>query len=509
MTTISKTSKRLQSNRSYRASSTGRVAAWTLAAFCGVVLGCEGGKTTPPTAAPEQPPAVVETSGPVVPATTLTAQGTAAQAEELPDVSSSSARRLLEQVIQRYKNARQYSDSAVVELSYRRGGQPFVDRADLLVSFERDRVLALQAYGLELRIADRELRARVNDPTSDNLAGQVVVQRLEQARFGLADIYRDPLLTHFATAGLGGPSPQLELLLAEKPFEGLVSGNAQLRLGSTADIEQHRCQSLLVSQAGQEYRFWFDTEQLLLRRVELPAASAGLEADPEITEVRLLIDFKSAQWSVPSAADWSLPSGENDTTVAHFVLPPPPLVSPLLGRQPNAFRLTASNEQFEITERGGDRPQTVLLWIADHPASQFAARALQKVADQQSDGKVRFVVVMAEPNAAGRTTTSVEMLRRWGVGLPVIDDVSAVGRDVFAISEAPTIVVLGQDGTVEWFQPRAGVEIETGIPMLLTDLASGKRVGAEIRGQYETDLATYRRLIEEAHSQLLIPKPAN
>ena len=452
--------------------------------------------------------------------------------------TASVARQWMDAVIERYRKAASYSDTGFVRLSYRRLGERFEDKAPLAVQFIRGKSLHVQAYASEMVIVDGSLQATITDPLTNDMDGQVLRNKLTAGRFGLADIYADPEWTHFASAGLGGPSPQLELLLSDKPLAGLFEGKAELSMGPVESLVTNasdataagpatsvtqECQTLVIETEGLVYRLWIDKSSGLLRRIELPSASAGLAADPAVTDVQLAIELEAARFSTLGLESFqfqSAPSNESAPSkkvapkfVRSFVPLPPPLISDLLGRPLPEFALSDVNGRLLASERGSDRKMTVLLWIADHPASRMAASQLQIVADtREAKGQkdCRIAVVMAEPQAPPLQPTADTlvapsaanptgaMLRSWRVGLPFAEDVKAVGRDTFKIAEAPTLVVIGPSGVVDWFQPRVGPDLAVSLPMLLDDLAAGKTVGKDLRAQYEKDQQTYRQLLSDA-----------
>lgn len=430
------------------------------------------------------------------------------------------ARQWLDAVIDRYRQAQRYSDSGYVRLVYRRLGERHEDKAPLSVAFARKQALHVNAYAAELLAAGGRFQAIVNDPISNNFDGQVVDRALEAKNISLTEIYADPELTHFATAGLGGPAPQLELLLADKPLAGLFEGSAKLSLGvverlqTTGSTQTIECQILEINTESLVYRLWIDTQTGLLRKIELPSEAAGLDADPAVTDVRLTIEMENAQFDVPASKSFQLPTqrltGPGIKRVRTLVPLPPPIISEQLGKLVPNFRLTSPDGRLIITEQGSDRPTTVMLWIADHPASRMAAAQLQIVADaREAAGKkdARMLVVMAEPSSKSDTLIAPssggatgDLLRSWKVGLPFVDDTKAMGRDVFKIAEAPTLIVIGPGGVLDWFQPRVGPEMAMQLPLLLDDLATGKEVGKEIRARYEADQQTYKKLLAEAAS---------
>lgn len=436
------------------------------------------------------------------------------------------ARQLLEAMIARYRAAKSYADDARVRLSYRQGGQKYVDEAPLSVVLQRPGNLHLRAYAAEVVARDGRLQAVISDPLTKNMDGQRLNRPLLAETLSLADIYADPTLTHFATAGLGGPAPQLELLLAEQPLGGLFDQATVLRLDRSEASQGNPYDALIIENDQLVYKLWIERTTLLLRRVELPAEATGLTADPEISEVRLTIELPAASFEIPSSENWQflqpttgpaaatgpttttgplagplLDSGAGQGTVVRsFVPPPPPLVSPHLGRQLPEFEFLDREGEVRVSDQGSDREFTVMLWIADHTASQMAARQLQAVADRIPDAvsdKTRFLLIMAEASPTDPQATG-QMLRSWSVGLPFVDDTQAIGRDVFSVREAPTLCVLGPDGVMHWFQPRVGPELAEQLTRLLDDLVEGKDVGGELRKQYETDQETYRKLLDEA-----------
>lgn len=412
--------------------------------------------------------------------------------------SDPQALQLLKALIQKYRSAQTYFDRGVVRLKYTQSGQTYEDSAKLSVVFNRSNSMLCKAYAAEIEIRNGTVQARLEDPLTNNFDHQTLVRKLKGPSFGLPDIYCDPTLTHFSTAGLGGPSPQLELLLSENPFGGLLQGNSSLSLDSITTPEGIRFEIVQIQSGDLRYRFWIDAYTMLLRRVELPPEAAGLEQSPTITAVELSIELNGAQWEIPSDAIEHLEAKTQGPRVTEFVLPPP-TPTPFIGQYLPPFSLQSTEPPFQISQQGSDCPLTVLLWIVDHPGCRLAAQELQRLANllaqDSSNPKTRYALIMAEPGNAlpGR---SPALMQQWQIDLPVIDDHAAVGQQVFGISDAPTLVVLGEDGLVHWFQQRVGPEMTNTIPNLIKDLASGKSVGEEIRKQHEADQQTYQSYLK-------------
>jgi hypothetical protein len=414
------------------------------------------------------------------------------------------ARQLFSQMLSRYRRAERYADQGTVRLSYQQNGVPQTDTAPLAVQYQAPGSLSLQAYGLQLICDAGLLAAQVDDPASENLDGQRLQQRLGGERLSLDTIYADPIVTQFATAGLGGPSPQLELLLGDTPLSGLLAEESELSLDPPAQLENRVCQRLRIATPPLDYVLWIDQQDFTLRRIELPLALVpGLVDDVTIRDAKLTIELTAARLDPPRLDRFDLPLRPQTRVVSHFIPLPPPLDSPLLGRTPPPFVLAAhdtvggeTNGGFRITEAGSDRSVTVLLWVARHEGSQAAAVGLQELATSMPAAlreSTRFVIVMAE--AGGPTD---QTLQQWGVELPWVNDTQAIGRDVFGVEEAPTLAVLSANRQIEWFQHRVEPGAMLALPQVIADVLAGARVGETLQADHAANQQAYQDAIKAA-----------
>ncbi|QEG41668.1 hypothetical protein UC8_36940 [Roseimaritima ulvae] len=477
------------------------------AALLGVVAtaGCGGETSSPSTGDPQASsgpstmPAVQRGNGDPAAIRPITQRGGQPGAE--PSEQDDPARRVLNQMLSRYRRAQRYSDQGTVQLSYRQNGTPQTDTAPLAVQYESPGLLAVQAYGLQLVCQGGLLSAQVVDPHSSDLDGQRLQQPLAGERLSLDAIYADPIVTQFATAGLGGPPPQLELLFGETPLSGLLVEQSRLSLAAPASLEQHSCHRLRITNTNPplEYVLWIDRQDLTLRRIELPLALVpGLVDDVTIREAKLTIELTGASFDSPGRDHFRLPPRRQLQPVSRFIPLPPPLDSPLLGRTPPAFAFDAQARTggFRITAAGSDRQVTVLLWVARHEGSQAAAVGLQEIANslpQELRDATRFVIVMAE--AGGPTD---QTLQQWGVELPWVNDTEAVGRDVFGVEQAPTLAVLSSNRQIEWFQHRVEPGAMLALPQVIADVMAGARVGETLRTDHAANQQAYQDAIQQA-----------
>lgn len=414
---------------------------------------------------------------------------------------SPQAQELLSKMFQQYRQAKTYSDDGRVELRYKQNGVDQVDSAPLAVRYESPDRLAVRAYGLEMACRGGQLTAQIHDVGTENWQNQRLRSNLPPGPFTLDDLYADPLLVQFATAGLGGPPPQLELLFGENPLLGLLEGNVRLTLDRPVKLDGRVYSTLRISGPATEYVLWIDPNTFLLRRIDLPLSSVpGLSEDVSIQNPRLSIDLRDASFTAPSRTPFQLSHRQSTVDVPAFIPLPPAIANPMLGQNAPAFTLDIRSPQGQglcrVSQQGSDRPITVLLWVARHSGSEAAAQELHQLAGSlpaASRDATRFVIVMAEDGPPTGQT-----LQQWNTPLPWVDDRQAIGRDLFRVETAPTLCVLGRNGELEWFQHRVEPGALHALPQVIQDLLSGVHVGRSLQEEHAANLQAYQQALQSA-----------
>lgn len=423
---------------------------------------------------------------------------------------------LLDEVKRRYKGLSSYEDRGVVRLRYQLNGRIVVDEAPMSVAWDNQGKLGLRVYSTaagpigdrwRLRLIDANPDA--NDkasetanvdlfssiPTPDNsdseasamptLVQQVLSRALpEQVDF--AWLLSDPLISQSLSAGMAGFPPQLDMLLSPNPLAGLIDDAAGLRFAEPATVERQRCQVVVVERPGMSYRLWIDEANGLLRRIELPEGNIPPQIlqDQRVSQVALSIELNEIRTDQP--IDWKsfqVALQSNDYLVKQFVTPPVPLDRWELGEKFPAFMLT--NETGDESFRGGERAAssiTVLAWLADHPTCRVTLEQLARVEEQFSApewaGRVQFVSVWASPQPP--PGLSFQMLRQqWNLPGTFALDREAVGRDLFEVYEAPTVVVLDQENRLQARFIRVHSDLDRTLPLLVEQLARGVNVAEQ------------------------------
>src|SRR5262249_27748836 len=154
----------------------------------------------------------------------------------------------------------------------------------------------------------QELLARIEDPTTNNVDGQIVV-RPAPKDFKLAELASDELLYNILCSRLQRQPIQLELLIESG---GLVSAFAADVACKRLEDDKHggqTCFRVEVPSPGGAFVFWVDQGNFLLRRLDYPAAALvpDLASDPSVSDLALLADLRGAKIGEPiSAAQFTL-----------------------------------------------------------------------------------------------------------------------------------------------------------------------------------------------------------
>ena len=379
-----------------------------------------------------------------------------------------------------YQSISTYSDRGEAVLRYRQNGKMLEDRAPLSVHWEAPNRLEIAAYDARLIADGQRLWQWVLSPSTDNLDRQLAM-RDSPATLDLKTIIADETWASSAAAGLAGPPPQLTWLFLPPPEEQRPEVT---RLPDTTEAGRTFLRFAIGDEKDRRV-FWVDATSRAIHRVELPPPPT-----PGATEVQLSVELNEASFS--RNANRLIEQLPPDSRRVKGLVPPPPtLPSPLLGRNLPPFRLSSHDNRLVITQQGTGKV-ALLVWIADHPASQAVLRDLQRFADSKS-GKLDVLTVMSEPITKRNTG---DLLRSWMIGLPWSNDEAAIGRDVFQIREAPTFVILDMDGSVQFVIARWSEQLIPMIAGIVEELAAGRKPGKTIREEYEKAVDQYRRQLE-------------
>jgi hypothetical protein len=405
------------------------------------------------------------------------------------------ALQLLRQMVAKYRSATRYGDRGQLQLRYRQPEGWVESQASLAVQLDAGPRLAVRAYELELICERNELRAAMQDRTSPQLGAQLLRKTISTP-LTLEQLYADPVLRTALLGTVGRQPVQLELLFAERPLEPVLAPDATRRYLGQKRFEGHPCHLIEACVGDGVFTFWIDTQTLLLRRLEYPAAA--LLPELKENEVALVAELHDATFDpTPDANVFRIRDESQTYPVSAWVLAPPELPSQLFGQRVAPFAFTDPFGRV-VDDRQLQGRITVLLWFHRHPACQPSLTGLARALSTWTGPRDRVAcfAVCTEPSAVGNEEMA-RLLAEYGAGdLPLLRDYAAVGRDRFAIPGAPALVVCDPQGVIQVVEVGVNPELERQLPVVLDRLLAGHNLAAEIVQRYQEELADYESRLQ-------------
>ncbi|HBE67681.1 MAG TPA: hypothetical protein DDW52_05980 [Planctomycetaceae bacterium] len=453
-------------------------------------------------------------------------KSTNAQEDESPRRFVSTQRsvvQILNDTTAAYAQAGAYQDQAYVRLLYTLEGKPVEDRAPLQIAMHRSsgdrrpafsaRVYSTQSgvSGSRWHLASENFSAA----SATNLAAQApfIISRHLPERLSLEWLNQCPAVTGELSAGLAGFPLQLRLLLSDRenqPTAMLGTPLQQLQdqgeLRSPDSIEGRPCEVIVAGQGGESTAVWIDKQDRIIRRLKLPNAvlPPEMRSDKRVADIQLTVEFAKASFAAPTRTQLTAP--ELDSThrrLTQYVQAPPLVDDSLLNEQLPAFSLRSPSGALAVDSERSNRAGKilVLVWLANHPAANLAAEQLHAAErnlfseNPQLHQQVEFVSVWAEPTPPSGTT--FESLKAdWYLPGTVVVDRRALGRDLFRVQEAPTVVILDAENRLQWKAIRSRPDLTDAVASAVQQIAAGRNLAKESLHRIETAQRRYHAELE-------------
>lgn len=433
----------------------------------------------------------------------LLAGGCSPQGTEPAVPSDVTAESVMRRMIDAYRSADSYQDQGVVRLQYQRADQTLKDEAPMSVIWQAPNRLRVRAYQAELACNEGRLRARIQDKATRDFDGQVVVREVPSP-LTLADLWEDDEILSLAfRQGLAGYPPQLDLLLSPTPLDAFRGEGEQPSLLEPATLDGAPCHRIQATTSDGEFTLWVDRESYVLRRMEYPLAAFAPEIadDKSVVDPRLTVEFRDAAFDTLSASEeFVFPISPTAKQVRRLIMPPRELPSELLGKTAAPYEFATLDGDRISSQSLGNRIK-VLAWFGNHPACQSTLQQLNQVFKQyKSRERVALYAICVE--ASSVTNEQIKGLARaWQVELPLARDLAAMGRDLFQIPWAPTLVVLDGDNVVQMYQVGANANLVGELPLVLEQLLAGEDVAGVILDQFRRERTRYEEALERGEPE--------
>jgi hypothetical protein len=322
--------------------------------------------------------------------------------------------------------------------------------------------------------------------------------------------YADPRQPETLTSILLGlplhlQQTQLGLLVPESslaeviPEEATVQRLADQSIGQTVCL-RIRVVRIVTKQDGsvpEEYTYWIDPVERLVRRIEFPTDRIFANVPPESRpqNAHLILDLDAAEFDRGLAATlFAMPISANTRFVRFFVLPPLPLPSELFGTAIDELEFTTLDGQTEKSSHWKGK-HAVLVWFDGHEASKKIVSAMEQVYQQFKNQRdqVVFRAICVDPASSVTDREVRSRLNDWRISMPACRDTLAMGRDRFQIDAAPAVVVFGVDRKIQLFSVGADPQLGEDVSVVLQSLFQGTDVGQGVVDRFNEEQLAFQR----------------
>ena len=426
---------------------------------------------------------------------TVTGCGSKTATDSVPDTfDGMSAEQFLQSVFTKYRTAQSYRDRGEVRLTYDVGGKQQVETAPLTVWYDRE-ALYVKAYDVRLQSDPVAFVAWIKDPTTADFDSQVVRTAPLLHAPTVEDLLSDAVLSEKMSAGLAGPPPQLEWLFALEPMKRLFVDGYQIEFAEQSTIQNIQYVIVRVQADEEEYRFWIDPNERVIRRVNLPPVLAPPQystGESGAESMRLTLELEEATFAPAKEQAKMDQLPRSPRFVRQFIALPPVEPPAALGKEPAAFQTRDQTGQIALSQRGADRDVTVLFAATDTQANWNALLTTSALvhwnAMMSADllQRVRVGIVVDE--------TSFRQLPS-DLGLPLFMDGDRLIRSSLNL-QSGDLAMLDREGRIVWFQRAFTANDLSRLGLIVGDVLDGVNVPARLRDQWRSDRNTYESVLD-------------
>ena len=415
----------------------------------------------------------------------------------------------LRRVTTTYQTAPAYRDRTLMRLVAADDPTRLLDQAEMLVEFERPNRLRIDIHRDRdqlLIVSDgRQMFTRIIDPATNNFDNQLVVKEAPQkltvqSLYEACEYLRPDQPDERFSALMSLPAPllvsQVALLFDPRAMLDLLNQATEVELLPEDRFRGLPSQPVQVTTPGGTFTFWIDPVALVLQKIQFPSAPTVNEADAARPQLVLTAEFRDRRFDrFQGDASFELPISQATQPVRSFVLPPPTEAVGLLGRNVSGYWFT---DLYGDRQDDGDWQGrvAVLVWFANHPASRAVLHEVQETANHfDGNPRVDFRAICVEPTTSVSHQQVDQMLKAWSIRLPAVRDLEAFGRDVFRVNQAPTLVVLDEQGRVQLVEVGGNAELDRQLATVLDRLLAGENLAQQYLDHQQQQRQKYEQLL--------------
>ena len=366
---------------------------------------------------------------------------------------------------------------------------------DSRVTFQRPNRVRIE-YGSTVLASDgKNLRATVG-----SVPGQML-QLDAPAKLSLEDLmggFSGPALEEGLSRGPAAFPIQLLMLLSENAHLNEIG---KLELLGDDSFDGHLCRKVRIATNYGPEVFWIDPKSYTLRLVELPVDALRKQIEAEqgpVKHVSMTLELLGARLNEPVPPDaFEFPVPDGTTLVRRLIGPPPAPPSELLGKAAAEFSFTGIDGAAVTRQSLAGKVAVIDFWFTNCPPCQQSFPLLNSVYEKyKGSDRVAFVAVSIDPNDVGDALIR-DTAKKWGGSFPLARDTGGIADKTLHVPGAPTLMVLGPDGTVQnqdsGFNPRMAADL----PVTIETLLAGKSTVDDVKNRYKEIVEEYNRAIQE------------
>ncbi len=363
-------------------------------------------------------------SGAPASATVLTAQG------------------VLQKMAEAYRSAATYEDFATAELWEAGGTEP--QRADFKVAFERPNKLRIKFYQGEVVCDGKKWYAFCQD-----IPDQAVL-RQAPAKPTLAMLQADTVMNQALNNGFAGASPQLLLLLEEKPLAMLMDGvrDQDLTLDEPGRIGDYDCYRVRFKRNEGAGEYWIDQKTFVLRQMRFSESStSGRDGEPASGGVRMVANFERARLGGPIdpvAFKFEVPDGVQCHSALMDTGP-----FGLIGKKVSDFQLVDMQGKPWSSQSLAGKVVALHLWRSNADSCLPVIPAFQQAFDKfKNNDKVAVWAINLDSSQVD-TKTVEDTARQWKLTAPILRDPNLETPKLLRISALPATFFIDSKGVLQ------------------------------------------------------------
>jgi peroxiredoxin len=355
------------------------------------------------------------------------------------------AHEVLEKMVEAYQTASTYEDFATAE-RWEAGGTGPQHRVDFKVAFQRPNKLRMKFYQGEVVCDGKKWYACCQD-----VPDQQVLRDAPQ-KLNLQMTQADPLLSQALNHGFAGASPQLLLLLEEKPLAFLLDGvrDQNLTLDYPGRIGDYDCYRVCFKRNAGAGEFWIDQKTFVLRRMEFrePPASPARAGGPAAEGARMVANFERARLGGaiddPLAFKYEVVEG---VPCRRALLDPGPYA--LIGKKLPDFQLADLQGKTWSSQALAGKVVALHLWASNAEACLPFIPALEQAYEKFKDNEKVAVWAINLDGAQVEAKTIQETARQWKLSAPILRDPNFETFQLLRTSQAPATFFLDAKGVLQ------------------------------------------------------------